>query len=96
VTTAARPRPSRIRFPLQPRLIPPDKAARRLGLPLADFSKDLPALLLAGFPVACSVTGNYDLVAIDAWLDRRAGLAPGSATTVDHDRVIRQRLEALG
>jgi hypothetical protein len=34
----------------------------------------LEALLRAGLPPACQVTGHYDLKAIDAWLDARAGI----------------------
>lgn len=44
------------------------KAARRLHLTEAQFKEKLGALLLAGMPPACPVTGHYDLKAIDAWL----------------------------
>jgi hypothetical protein len=64
-----------IRFKVQPRLAPAAVAARRLGLSVDDFRAKVGELRLIGFPAPCSVTGNFDLVAIDAWLDRRAGLA---------------------
>jgi hypothetical protein len=85
-----------VRFTLQPRLIQPQKAARWLGRTLAQFEADLPALLLEGFPRACNVTGNYDLHAIEAWQDRRSGIATGSRPAEDHDAIIRARLDALG
>jgi hypothetical protein len=68
------PHPNQIRFPVEPRLVPAVKAARRLHLTEADFREKLPALLRAGMPAACSVTGHYDLKAIDTWLDARAGI----------------------
>jgi hypothetical protein len=63
------PSPSQIRFPVDPRLVPASKAARRLHLTEAEFKEKLEALLRAGMPRACSVTGHYDLKAIDAWLN---------------------------
>ncbi len=68
------PSPNQIRFPVEPRLVPAQKAARRLHLTEAEFRDKLSNLLRAGFPSACSVTGHYDLKAIDAWLDARAGI----------------------
>lgn len=90
-----RPTPNQIRFIVEPRLVPPTKAARRLHLTLAEFNIRREALYRAGFPQACSVTGHYDLVAIDAWLDRRSGneAAPDAEETLDD---FRKRLEALG
>ncbi|MGY3610460.1 MULTISPECIES: hypothetical protein [unclassified Bradyrhizobium] len=54
--------------------MPAQKAARRLHLTETEFREKLHALQRAGFPAACSVTGHYDLKAIDAWLDARAGI----------------------
>lgn len=68
------PTPNQIRFAVEPRLVPPQKAARRLHLTEAEFQAKLGALLRAGMPAACQVTGHYDLKAIDNWLDSRAGI----------------------
>ncbi len=46
-------RPDSIRFPVEPRLVPVQKAARRLHLTEAEFREKLEALLRVGFPAAC-------------------------------------------
>lgn len=89
------PTPNQIRFAVEPRLVPPTKAARRLHLTLAEFNLKREALYRAGFPQACSVTGHYDLVAIDAWLDRRSGVA-GAEEPEETMEEFRKRLEAIG
>ena len=71
------PRPNAIRFPVDPRDVPPEKAARRLHLTLAEFNEVKAELFTRGFPRPDPTTGNYDLKAIDAWQDARSGLAPG-------------------
>jgi hypothetical protein len=63
-----------IRFAVEPRLVTPQKAARRLHLSLTEFENRLLDLLKSGFPAPCDITGNFDLKAIDLWLDRRSGL----------------------
>lgn len=68
------PQANQIRFSVEPRLVPAQKAARRLHLTEAEFIGKLAALNRAGLPAACPVTGHYDLKAIDNWLDRRASL----------------------
>lgn len=83
-----------IRFPVQPRLVPIDKAARRLHLEADQFRAALPALLREGFPAPCPITGHFDLVAIDAWFDRRAGLAARDAAAADAAALMRDRLRA--
>ena len=70
------PRPSSIRFPVEPRDVPAEKAARRLHLTRAQFDEVLPELYTRGFPRPDPTTGMYDLKAIDAWQDARSGLAP--------------------
>src|SRR5262245_51345491 len=60
-----------IRHRVDPRDIPPDKAARRLGLPLEQFKCKLVDLLRHGFPSADPTTAMYDLRAIDSWMDDR-------------------------
>lgn len=92
---AMAPRADSIRFPVQPRLLPAAKAARRLHLTLDEFREKLPALLLHGFPAPCPVTGHFDFVAIDAYLDRRAGLA-GASPVDDRTAKIRERIARLG
>lgn len=80
------PAPNQIRFIVEPRLVPPTKAARRLHLTLAEFNLKREALYRAGFPQACSVTGHYDIKAIDAWLDRRSGVAVAEEDVMAADR----------
>ncbi|MET4371588.1 hypothetical protein ABIA99_004287 [Bradyrhizobium sp. LB12.1] len=89
-------RASAIRFPVDPRLVPPQKAARRLHLTETDFLTKLSALHRIGFPAACPVTGHYDLRAIDAWLDRRAGLGASSGVAINAGDVFEERLARLG
>ncbi|MEH2485751.1 hypothetical protein [Bradyrhizobium sp. AZCC 2230] len=85
-----------IRFSVAPRLVPAQKAARRLHLNESDFQVKLSALRRIGFPAACPVTGHYDLEAIDAWLDRRAGLGAASGSAVDASDVFEERMASLG
>jgi hypothetical protein len=58
---------SHLRFAVEPRDVPEEKAARRLHLTATEFKKKLPALIDRGFPEADPTTGMYDLDAIDAW-----------------------------
>ena len=59
-----------IQFRVEPRDVPVEHAARRLGKTVAEFQTVLPNLLARGFPPPDADTGNFDLDAIDAW--RRA------------------------
>jgi hypothetical protein len=61
---------------VEPRDVPPELAARRLGIELAAFNGNLSALLARGFPEPDATTGNFDLKAIEVWMDRRSGIAP--------------------
>ncbi len=90
------PNGAAIRFPVEPRLIPAAKAARRLHLTLVEFDQKCASLRASGFPAACSVTGHYDLKAIDLWLDRRAGLVEQPVPITDAARLVSERLAALG
>jgi hypothetical protein len=65
-----------IRFRVDPADVPPEKAARRLHLTLAQFEKLLPDLLKRGFPPADETTGMYDLEAIDMWRKGRFNRVP--------------------
>jgi hypothetical protein len=70
-----------IRFPVDPRDIPPEKAARRLHLTPAEFEAKLPELLARSFPPPDPTTGHFDLRAIDMWMDARSGL--GNSLTAE-------------
>lgn len=86
------PRPSDVRYRVEPGDVPPEKAARRLHLTLGQFKKILPRLLERGFPAADVTTEMFDLDAIASWLQaKRHGLAgePDSwaaQLAVDHDQ----------
>lgn len=72
-----------VRFPIEPRLIPPEKAARRLGLTKAEFDAKRDELEAAGFPAADPLLGNYSLQAVDNWIDARSGLTPKGGLVSD-------------
>jgi hypothetical protein len=90
-----------IRFKVEPRDVPPEKAARRLHLTFAEFSAMLPALMDRGFPAADPTTGMFDLEAIDLWRHARHAhlfALPALTTTPrlrDSDEVIDGRLKKL-
>lgn len=86
-----------IRFAVEPRLVPAAKAARRLHLTAAEFGNKRPALSAAGFPPPCRITGHYDLKAIEAWLDKQAGLSAieFAPTQSEASRLVAQRLAAF-
>ena len=75
-----RPRSSPIRFRVDPRDVPAEKAARRLHLTLAEFEAKLPDLLGRSFPLQDPSTGMYDLAAIDEWMTARHGPQPCALT----------------
>jgi hypothetical protein len=89
-----RPLRSSIRYPVEPRDIPPTKAARRLHLTLEEFRAKLPELLKRGFPPADPTTGMFFLPAIDKWMESRHGLTGGNDTRDDSE--IDRRLERAG
>lgn len=63
-----------VRVRVDPRLVPPEKAARRLGMTLTAFSEVREELERKGFPKPLPVVGNYALEAVDRWIDEKAGL----------------------
>lgn len=63
-----------VRFPVQPRMVGPEKVARRLGVTLAAFHEKRDELESSGFPRQDPVLGTYCLEAVDRWIDARAGL----------------------
>lgn len=87
------------RFRIEPRDIPIQAVARRLGKDVDAFRVALPRLLERGFPAADPDTGNFDLHAIDRWCDSRhshlfgAGAAPPArnAGTVARNRIAAMR-----
>jgi hypothetical protein len=93
-----RPTGAAIRFPVEPRLVPAQKAARRLHLSFSEFRDKLAELRIAGFPPPCPVTGHYDLKAIDIWLDCRSGLAASASTPspLDVGQILNEGFAALG
>ena len=87
-----------IRFKVDPRDVPPEKAARRLGLELDRFNDLLPRLLSRGFPPSDPDTGMYDLDAIDEWRaarHRRQHLPDIGNPVQAAGGTVRQRLEAM-
>lgn len=90
------PAAATIRFPVEPRLVPAPKAARRLHLTLAEFEQKRSALVASGFPRPCSVTGNYDRKAIDLWLDHRAGIGDTPLPVASAAQLVSERLAAFG
>jgi hypothetical protein len=60
-----------MRFRVEPRDVPAEMAARRLGMCLDVFKAKLPNLIARGFPPPDTDTGNFDLHAIDRWCDSR-------------------------
>jgi len=65
------PRSATIRFRVDPRDVPAEKAARRLHLTPGEFSAKLPELRARGFPAPDPTTGMFDLDAIDQWMTAR-------------------------
>ena len=60
-----------MRIRVEPRDIPRDAAARRLGLSPAKFDARYDNLIARGFPAPDPDTGNFDLHDIDRWCDAR-------------------------
>jgi hypothetical protein len=85
---------SRIRFRVDPRDVPLEKAARRLHLTTAEFRAKLPALLGRGFPQPDPTTGMFDLAAIDAWMDGRHSLSSSNGLTAPKSSI--NALEVCG
>ena len=94
--------PARAR--IEPGDIPPNAAAKRMGMTLAEFETVLPRLLSRGFPAADRDTGMFDLDAIDAWRRRRnphlfplevPSLTPGLVTS-DAQAIVAERLRGMG
>jgi hypothetical protein len=83
-----------IRTRVDPRDVPLDKAARRLGLTESAFHLVADRLHARGFPRPDPDTGMFDLVAIEDWMNRRSGLT-SIVQARDASTVVRGRLEAM-
>lgn len=90
------PTSASVRFKLPPRLVSPSKTARYLHLPLTEFQRALPSLTARGFPRPCPVIGNFDLAAVNAWLDRQAGLGGDEPPVPDVEDVVMDRIRRYG
>lgn len=88
------PQASPIRFAIDPRDVPPAKAARRLHLSLAEFNELLPRLQARGFPLPDPDTGHYDLQKIDEWMDNRF-IQPPEKKARDAREVVDDRIERM-
>ncbi len=74
----ARPKPS---FMPQTRILTsPHQVATMLGRGEQWFASRRQMLEQAGFPRQDTLLGGWDIDAINAWLDRRAGLEPNCPT----------------
>jgi len=84
-------------FRVEPRDVPIEMAARRLGKSEAEFDAVLPNLIARGFPKPDPDTGNFDLVAIDKWCDARHAYLFGNASMQARDAstVAKDRIEAM-
>jgi len=88
-----------VRIRIEPKEIPPEAAARRMGVPYSIFQQQLPKLIARGFPAADPDLGTYDIDAIDAWRRSRhshlygeaAIMGPRDASTVVQDRITAMR-----
>lgn len=81
-------RAASIRFPIDPRMVPADKVARRLGVTLASFEAKRAALEAQGFPRPDPVLDTWCLRAVDNWIDARAGLLPATGPVTDPATVL--------
>jgi hypothetical protein len=86
-----------MRFRVEPRDVPLEVAARRLGKTRSELEAVLPDLMARGFPQADPTTGNFDLAAIDRWCDARYPHLFGGGTMQARDAsdVVRDRLAKL-
>lgn len=86
-----------IRFHVEPRDVPANAAARRLGLTEEEFARRLPLLLARGFPQADQTTGHFDLDAIDEWRKRRHPrlFLTASEQARDARAIVKERLSEL-
>jgi hypothetical protein len=87
-------KPNAIRFRVDPGDVPPDKAARRMHLTLAEFEARKEQLFARGFPRPDATTGMYDLTEIDRWRSQRHLTKEPTARNASEGFV--ERLAGLG
>jgi hypothetical protein len=88
-----------MRIKTEPRDVPAENAARRMGKSLVEFNALLPNLIDRGFPRPDPDTGNFDMVAIDRWCNIRhphlfgegVDLQARDASTVAKDRIAKMK-----
>lgn len=82
-----------IRYVVNPRDVPPAKAARRLHLTLVEFEEVKEQLFRRGFPHPDPTTGMFDLHKVDAWMDARelAGLTEDRNGVLDPREIMKKR-----
>ena len=71
---------------VEPRDVPREAAARRLGLSLGEFDTCFDNLIARGFPEPDPDTKNFDLNAIDRWCDARNPHLFGATTLLRKQR----------
>jgi hypothetical protein len=81
-----------LRYRVDPRDMPAEKVARRLGLSPAEFNVVKERLYARGFPRPDPDTAMYDSKAAEIWMDRRSGLT-GAGQEREAPGSIRARLE---
>jgi hypothetical protein len=87
-----------LRIRTDPRDVPPQQAARRLGMTPDQFDAKLSNLIARGFPHPDPDTGNFDLAAIERWCDARhphlfavaIGAQGGSTVALDRIRALQK------
>ena len=87
-----------MRFRVNPRDVPVEFAARRLGISVEEFNRVLTNLIARGFPKPDPDTGHFDLVAIDKWCDARHGHLFGGIACMqarDARTVAKERIEEM-
>ena len=82
-----------VRYPVDPRMVPREKVARRLGVSFVVFNDKLAQLEAAGFPTPDPILGNYCLQAVDRWIDARSGLS-SPAEAVSDPSIAMERIRA--
>jgi hypothetical protein len=76
-----------IRFRIDPRDVPPDKAARRLHITQAEFDVVLEELIAPGFPRPDPTAGMFDLTVVEVPLDEGGALCKSAGVRPADDRV---------
>jgi hypothetical protein len=88
-----------MRFRIEPRDVPKHAVARLLGLSEAEFDVRYQNLIARGFPPPDPDTGNYDLYAVERWMDARHPHLFGGSTSImqarDASAVAKERIEKL-